>query len=104
MEVLNGILREELGRLKELKKKYEKEISKFPKGCLIKKEIKGHIYYYLNYRDGNKSHFKYIGKLSKDNLREWGQKIQDRNKFRKFHVQVKKDVKRLEKMVYGKKK
>lgn len=104
MEILNSVLKEELNRLKELKKKYEQEISKFPKGCLIKKEIKGHAYYYLNYRGGDKAYFEYMGKLSKDDLEKWERKIRDRNKFRNLNMQAKNDIKKLEKMVYGKKK
>ena len=52
MEILNGILKEELERLKSLKKHYAQEMSKLPKGSLIRKKINGNIYYYFNYRDG----------------------------------------------------
>ena len=104
MEGLNSGLKEELNRLKELRKKYEREISRFPRGCLIKKNIKGHIYYYLNYRDGIKAHFKYIGKLSSRDFKELKQKIDERNKFRRLNRQVKKDIKKIEKMVHEKKK
>jgi len=104
MKVLKGILKEELMRLKELKRNYEKEISKLPKGCLIKKKIKGHIYYYLNFREGQKKHFKYLGKIDKKELEKLQSKINERRKFRKLHIQVKNDIKKLEKMVHGKKK
>ncbi len=104
MKVLNGILKEELRRLKELKCNYEKEISKLPKGCLIKKNIKGHVYYYLNFRDGAQKHFKYLGKVDKKELEKLQSKVNKRRKFRKLHLQVKNDIKKLEKMVHGKKK
>ena len=54
MEILNGILKEELNKLKSLKNNYEHELNKLLKGSLVKKEIKGQVYYYLNYRDGKK--------------------------------------------------
>jgi len=41
MEILNGILKEELNRLKSLKNNYEHELNKLLKGSLVKKEIKG---------------------------------------------------------------
>ena len=47
MKILNGVLNEELDRLNKLKKNYEKQIAKLPKGSLIRKNIKGNIYYYL---------------------------------------------------------
>jgi len=52
MKILNGILQEELERLNKLGKNYELAIAKLPKGSLIKKNIRGYIYYYLNYRQG----------------------------------------------------
>jgi len=45
MKILNGVLNEELDRLNKLKKNYEKQIAKLPKGSLIEKNIKGNIYY-----------------------------------------------------------
>jgi len=96
MKVLNSILKEELERLIELRKKYEHDMSKFPKGSLIKKDIKGHIYYYLNYRDGEKKHYKYLGNLNKDELAKWNKNIKERRKLRQSHIQVKKDIKRME--------
>lgn len=104
MEVLNGILKEELSRLKNLKRSYENKLSKFPKGSLIKKEIKGHIYYYLNFRDGKKSVFKYMGKLSKEEISQIKNKIEERRKLRKLYIQVKNNIVKLEKMSHGKKK
>lgn len=104
MEILNGILKEELSRLKNLKKSHENKLSKFPKGSLIKKEIKGHIYYYLNYREGEKSIFKYLGKLDKEEISQIKLKIEERRKLRKLYIQVKNNIIKLEKMSYGKKK
>lgn len=38
-----------------------KQIKKLPKGSIIKKHIKGHIYYYLVYRENKKIKFDYLG-------------------------------------------
>lgn len=104
MEILNGILKEELNRLKNLKKNYEWRLNKLPKGCLIRKKIKGHIYYYLNYRDGSKGVFKYLGKLDKGKLSKINNNISERRKLRKLYIWVKRDIVKLEKISHGKKK
>jgi len=92
MKILNSVLNEELDRLNKLKKNYEKQIAKLPKGSLIEKNIKGNIYYYLNYR-------KYIGKLPGKELENLLDKIEERRKLEKLNKQIKKDIKKLEKMI-----
>jgi hypothetical protein len=104
MEVLNGILKEELNRLIDLKKSYDNKIRKCPKGSLIKKEIKGHDYYYLNYRDNKKKVFKYLGKLNEDEISRLEGSIKERRNLQKLCRQVKRDILRLEKISSGKKK
>lgn len=99
MKILNGVLNEELDRLNKLKKNYGKQIAKLPKGSLIRKNIKGNIYYYLNYRQEKKKIFKYIGKLSGKELENLLDKIEERRKLEKLNKQVKKDIKKLEKMI-----
>jgi len=99
MKILNGVLNEELDRLNQLKKNYEKQIAKLPKGSLIRKNIKGNIYYYLNYRQEKKKIFKYIGKLPGKELENLLDKIEERRKLEKLNKQVKKDIKKLEKMI-----
>ena len=99
MKILNGVLNEELDRLNQLKKNYEIQIVKLPKGSLIRKNIKGNIYYYLNYRQGKKKIFKYIGKLPNKELENLLDKIEERRKLEKLNNQVKKDIKKLEKMI-----
>jgi hypothetical protein len=102
MEIFDGIVEEELNRLKSLKKQYEHELSGYMKGCLIKKNIKGHIYYYLNYRDNKKKVFKYLGKLSEDKVSDIKKKIEKRRNIKKLYIQVKKNIRRLEKISNGK--
>jgi len=99
MKILNSVLNEELDRLNQLKKNYEKQIAKLPKGSLIKKNIKGNVYYYLNYRQEKKKIFKYIGKLPGKELENLLNKIEERRKLEKLNKQVKKDIKKLEKMI-----
>ena len=67
---------------------------------MVKKEIKGHIYYYLNYREGNKGIFKYLGKLNEKELEELKKKINERRKLRGLYIKVKRNINKLGKMVH----
>jgi hypothetical protein len=104
MEILDGVLKEELERLKELVRNYEQEISELPKGSLVKKNIRGHIYYYLNYRKEGKGIFEYLGKLNKNDLDKLKKKIKDRRELEKLNRSVKKDIRKLQKMIHERKK
>ncbi|MHB1377214.1 MAG: hypothetical protein ACYCXB_07320 [Candidatus Humimicrobiaceae bacterium] len=70
---------------------------------MIAKEIKGQIYYYLNYREGKKSIFKYLGKLSNEDISQIKNKIEERRKLKRLHAQAQKNINKIEKMSYGKK-
>ena len=62
MPVIKGVLREELENSLRMKKDYERELAKLPEGSLIKKNIKGHEYYYLVLRKSGEVKFIYKGK------------------------------------------
>ena len=99
MKILNDILQEEKERLLKLEKMYKSKIKQLPKGSLIKKNIKGHEYYYLNYRVDKKQVFQYIGKLSEKEIKDLLTAIEERRKFEKFLRRVKKDIKEIEKKI-----
>ncbi len=103
METLNGILTEELNRLKSLKKHYEDNLGNLPKGSLILKEIKGHTYYYLNYREGKKGIFKYLGKLSDEEISQIKNKIEERRKIKRLYIHTKNNIMKIGKMSHAKK-
>ena len=42
MKIIKSMLEEELANSLAMKKNYEKELAKLPKGSLIKKNVKGH--------------------------------------------------------------
>ena len=99
MKILKGILKEELERLQKLHSQYVWEIAKLPKGCLIRKQIGKNHYCYLNYRNGKKSIFKYIGKLKKAEYRELSEKIEKRRKLQKLNIAVKRDIANLKRII-----
>jgi len=42
LNVIKSVLKEELANSLAMKKDYERELAKLPKGSLVKKKIKGH--------------------------------------------------------------
>lgn len=91
--IIRGVLKEELANSLKLEKEYEKELAKLPKGCLIKKKIKGHEYYYVEVREGKKVKFIYKGKLSKDEIKKFNEVKAYREKYKKMLSDLKKQVK-----------
>lgn len=65
--ILRGVFEEELDRCKRMKRVFQEELEKLPKGSIVIKTIKGRQYHYLQFREGNKVKSKYI---SEWNLKE----------------------------------
>ena len=100
---IKGVLREELDNSLRMKKRYEQELAKLPKGSLIQKKIKGHKYYYLLLREGGKVRFIYKGKsVSLDMIKKYAEAKILRAKYRKLLSQVKKQIKFLRSSLRGK--
>jgi hypothetical protein len=102
MGVIKGVLREELENSLQMKKDYERELAKLPKGSLIKKKIKGHEYYYLLLREGEKVKFIYKGKVSGGEIKKYKEAKRLRAKYRKLLSQVKKQIRFLRSSLRGK--
>ena len=102
MGVIKGVLKEELENSLRMKKDYERELAKLPKGSLVKKKIKGRIYYYLVIRDQGKVRFIYKGKLSEAEVKQYNRAKELRAKYRKLLSRVKKQIKFLRSALRGK--
>ena len=102
MKVIKGVLKEELGNSLAMKKNYERELAKLPKGSLIKKKIRGHEYYYLVLRDYSKVKFIYKGKVSEEQKRKYKMAKELRAKYRKLLSEVKKQIRFLRSTLRGK--
>ena len=103
--VIKGVLKEELRNSLKMKKRYESELVKLPKGSLIKKNIKGHEYYYLLLREKGKVRFIYKGKeVSPNIVKKHNEAKKLRAKYRNLLSQVKKEIKFLEKSLKSGKK
>ncbi|GBE04718.1 hypothetical protein BMS3Abin10_00334 [bacterium BMS3Abin10] len=103
--VIKGVLKEELRNSLRMKKRYEDELAKLPKGSLIKKKIKGHEYYYLLLREEGKVRFVYKGKEVPLNIiKKYREAKKIRAKYRNLLSHVKKEIKFLERALKSGKK
>ena len=100
--VIKGVLAEELENSLRMKRGYEAALKKLPVGCLAKKKIKGHEYYYLVKREGKKVKYLYKGKLSKEEIKKHEKDKVMREKYRKLLSQIKKQIKYLKGVLRGK--
>jgi hypothetical protein len=102
MKVIKGVLEEELENSLRLKKEYEKALCALPQGAVVRKEIRGHKYYYLMKREGLKVKFLYMGKLSKEEIKKYEEIKILRAKYRKLLSQAKNQIAFLRKALRGK--
>ena len=99
---IRGVLEEELKNSLEMKKNFERELTQLPKGALIKKNIKGQEYYYLEKRVEGKIKFIYKGKISKEEITKYEEIKKYRNKYRKSISQLNQQIKFLRRSLRGK--
>jgi len=99
MDLIKGVLQEELKSSLETQKYYQQEIGKLPKGSLSKKNIDGRIYYYLSYREGPKVRTEYLGKLSREEIKEYQDRIDQRRHFKSQLREINKKIKYLRKVL-----
>ena len=102
MGVIKGVLKEELANSLQMKKNYERELAKLPKGSLVKKKVKGHEYYYLLLREKGKVKLIYKGKVSESEIKKYKEAKEYRAKYRKLLSQVKKQIRFLRSALRGK--
>jgi len=88
--VIKSILKEELANSLRMKNRYEEELAKLPKGSLIRRNIKGHEYYYLVFRENGKFKSIYKGKSVPDeDLNRYQEAKQLRSKYRQALSKIK---------------
>ena len=96
MSILMGVLQEEYERLERQKAAYEAELAKIPKGCLSKKNIRGKISYYRQYREGKKIVSQYVP-LS--DVPKWEEHIVRRKQLQQSLRRVREDMSRLKRVL-----
>ena len=100
---MEGILKQELVRLKETEKSYAREIAKLPRGSLQQKKIKGSTYLYLVSSQNSKLSYKYLNNLPQEELKKIEENIALRKKFQSLLRKVRQDIQRITKILYGRK-
>jgi len=98
MSPIKSVIKEELANSNKLKKSYERELKKLPRGALVRKNISGHDYYYLAIREGKKVKYIYKGKLPAKEVKKYDQIKKDRKKYRSLLSETKKQIAFLEKI------
>lgn len=101
--IIQGVLREELLNLQSMKKIYERELAKLPKGCLVKKNIKGHDYYYIAKRMDKKVVFVYQKNISEKEIKKYQDAKKARKKYRKLISEINKEIKFIRRALRGQK-
>ncbi|MCX6996362.1 MAG: hypothetical protein NTV49_04595 [Kiritimatiellaeota bacterium] len=99
---IKSVLREELENSLRMQQDYERELAKLPQGSLVRRLIKGHVYYYLIFRLGGRFHAQYRGKVPGSDVEKYRQAKEYRAKYRKLLSQVKKQVRFLRSALRGK--
>ena len=99
---IKAVLREELDNSGRMQERYEQELSKLPKGSLVKRRIRGHEYYYLVYRENGKVHSVYRGKPDAAEIARYGAARDQRAQYRRLLSKVKRQVKFLRGVLRGK--
>lgn len=96
MSVLMDVLKEELDRLDRQKIAYEADLQELPKGYISKKNIRGKVSYYLQYREGSQVKSKYI---SAEDLPNIEAQVQRRKQLEASLRRVREDQKKLRKVL-----
>ena len=104
MNVIQGFLKEELANSLAMKASYERELSKLPKGSLIKKQVKGHEYYYVVLREKGEVRFIYKGKqLDEVEIQKYREAREYRARYRKLLSEVKQQIRFIRSALRGNK-
>jgi len=100
--VIKGVLAEELENSLRMKKEYEEALRRLPQGCLARRKIRGHEYFYLVKRVDNKVKYIYKGKIPEEEIKKYEEAKVMRAKYRNLLSQVKKQIRFLRGSLRGK--
>lgn len=102
MDTIKNVLQEELEYAIKLKKRYEEDLEKLPKGSLWKNKAGDKIYYSLAYREGKKVKFDYLGRLSAGEIKKYKENIDKRERYKKLLKDLKQEIRYLQKVLHVK--
>ena len=96
------VLKEELDNSLQMKENYERSLAGLPKGSLVRREIKGHGYYYLVYREDGEVKSVYKGKVPDSEIARYSEIKEKRSRYRKHLSEVNKQIRFIRKALRGK--
>ena len=99
--VIKGILQEELVNSRRMERRYAQALRRLGRGSLVKKRIGGHAYYYLAMRNGKRVQFRYLGKLSTQEVQARQAQHRTRGQYRRLLREVKQQIRFLERSLRG---
>ena len=99
--VIQGVLQEELVNSQRMRRRYEQALRRLGKGSLVAKRIRGRLYYYLAAREGRRVRFRYLGKLSEQELSRWAANRRRRQQYRRLLREIKQQIRFLERSLRG---
>ena len=103
MGVIKGVLKEELGNSLRMLNSYKKALKGAPGGCFVRKNIRGHKYFYLAIREGARVKFIYKGKkLSKEEMNKLSDSKKLRQKYKELIKKLNQRIRYLKKVLNGK--
>ena len=62
MRVLKSILKDSLSYYQRLERELKRRLARLPQGSVKRRRIRGHVYYYLQRRNGGKVIHRYLGR------------------------------------------
>jgi hypothetical protein len=100
---IKELLQEELGNSLRMARDYEHASAKLPRGCLVKKAIRGRAYYYLACREKDRVRFKYLGhEVDEQELAKYAEAKRLRAQYRRLLADVRQQVRFLRKALRAK--
>ena len=100
MLVIEGVLRDELQRLRDMEKAYAEKIAALPKGSLQQRLISRRSYVYLKFRDeAGKIVQKYIGTMDSDQAQLIRRQIEMRQKHEAALREIQEELKLIGKVI-----
>ena len=101
---LRGVLEEELRNSLRMLVRYKQELERLPKGALVAKRIKGHLFHYLARRQAGKVRFIYQGRMDAKALAEQQDVHEKRRQYRGLMAELRQQIKFLERALHERKK
>ena len=101
MAIVQGVVEEELERLRRSEQAYMKKIHDLPKGSICWRKISGKVYPYLRYRDHGKIVEQYLKQQSSEDMDRLQIQIVQRKKLEGELKKIRHEISAAMKMLYG---